>query len=214
MQRQYSFLDHFLIETDKALRTVYTRPVGSDRPNPADSIADASPLSEQEERHAAGLMRINHAGEISAQGLYQGQALTAHNPAIKKQMQQSAIEENDHLAWCDERLEQLNSHKSVLGPFWYLGSFSIGAFAGWLGDRWSLGFVKETEFQVVKHLDDHLQRLPEPDLKSKAILEQMKIDELHHAHIASSAGAAELPGPVKKLMSLVSRVMTKSVYWF
>jgi ubiquinone biosynthesis monooxygenase Coq7 len=213
MQRQYSFLDHFFIETDKALRTIYTRPVGSGRQNPADTVAESSPLSEQEQKHSASLMRINHAGEIAAQGLYQGQGLTARNPTVRKQMQQSATEENDHLVWCDERIEQLDSRKSVLGPFWYLGSFVIGAIAGWVGDRWSLGFVKETEHQVVEHLDDHLQRLPETDLQSKAILEQMKTDELHHAHVASSAGAAELPGPVKRLMTLASKVMTKTAYW-
>lgn len=213
MQRQYSFLDHFFIETDKALRTIYTRPTGSGRQNPANTATENSPLSEQERKHAASLMRINHAGEVAAQGLYQGQGLTAHNPTVKKQMQQSAVEENDHLVWCDERIEQLGSHKSVLGPLWYFGSFGIGAFAGWLGDRWSLGFVKETEYQVVKHLDDHLQRLSKTDLQSKAILEQMKIDELHHAHVASSAGAAELPDPVKKLMTLVSKIMTKTAYW-
>ena len=128
-------------------------------------------------------------------------------------MNKSAAEENDHLVWCDQRLQDLGGHKSYLGPFWYVGSFAIGAFAGLVGDRWSLGFVKETEHQVVNHLENHLQQLSKTDYVSQAILEQMKTDELHHAHVASSAGAAELPIPVKRLMTLVSKVMTNTAYW-
>ena len=213
MQRNYSFLDRLLIETDKAVRTIYARPHGSGRRNPAAAIVNKQKLSEVERRQSACLMRINHAGEVAAQGLYQGQAITARNPKVRDQMRQSAEEENDHLAWCDKRLEELGSHKSYLGPFWYAGSFAIGAFAGLVGDRWSLGFVKETEHQVVDHLENHLQQLSKSDYESQAILEQMKIDELHHAHAASSAGAAELPVPLKKLMTLVSKVMTNTAYW-
>ena len=213
MHRSYSFLDQFLIETDKAMRTIYARPHGSGRQNPALAIVNKAELSDVQRRHSACLMRINHAGEVAAQGLYQGQAITARDPKVRSQMTQSAVEENDHLAWCDQRLEELGSHKSYLGPFWYAGSFAIGAFAGLLGDRWSLGFVKETEHQVVDHLENHLQQLPKTDYESQAILEQMKDDELHHAHAASSAGAAELPRPVKGLMTLVSKVMTNTAYW-
>ncbi len=213
MLRHYNLLDRLLVETDKALRTIFARPMGSGRQNPTDDVTEFSELSDSERKQSARLMRINHAGEVSAQGLYQGQSLTARNPTIAKQMKQSAVEENDHLVWCDQRLEELGSHKSVLGPIWYLGSFTIGAFAGLIGDRWSLGFVKETEHKVVNHLDDHLQRISDSDLESRAILEQMKTDELHHAHVASSAGAADLPGPVRGLMTLASKVMTKTAYW-
>ncbi|MEN8129623.1 MAG: 2-polyprenyl-3-methyl-6-methoxy-1,4-benzoquinone monooxygenase [Pseudomonadota bacterium] len=213
MLRHYNLLDRLLVETDKALRTIYARPMGSGRKNPADAVTEFSELSDSERKQSARLMRINHAGEVSAQGLYQGQSLTARDPTIAKQMKQSAVEENDHLVWCDQRLEELGSHKSMLGPVWYLGSFTIGAFAGLIGDRWSLGFVKETEHKVVNHLDDHLQRISDSDLESRAILEQMKTDELHHAHVASSAGAANLPGPVRGLMTLASKVMTKTAYW-
>lgn len=213
MLRHYNLLDRLLVETDKALRTIYARPMGSGRQNPADTVTEFSELSDSERKQSARLMRINHAGEVSAQGLYQGQSLTAHDPTIAEQMKESAIEENDHLVWCDQRLEELGSHKSVLSPFWYLGSFTIGAFAGLIGDRWSLGFVKETEHKVVDHLEDHLQRISDSDRESRAILEQMKIDELHHAHVANSAGAADLPGPVRGLMTLVSKVMTKTAYW-
>jgi ubiquinone biosynthesis monooxygenase Coq7 len=213
MLRHYNLLDRLLVETDKALRTIYARPIGSGRQNPADAVTEFSDLSDSERKQSARLMRINHAGEVSAQGLYQGQSLTARDPTIAKQMKQSAVEENDHLVWCDQRLEDLGSHKSVLGPLWYLGSFTIGAFTGLIGDRWSLGFVKETEHKVVNHLDDHLQRISDSDLESRAILEQMKTDELHHAHVASSAGAVDLPGPVRGLMTLASKVMTKTAYW-
>ena len=211
--RHYSLLDRLLMEVDQSLRTVYGRPPVTARANPSDAIEEAE-LSDPERELAGRLMRINHAGEVSAQGLYQGQALTAKREDIRDQMQRSAMEENDHLAWCEQRIAELGTHKSQLSPFWYWGSFSLGAIAGAIGDKWSLGFVTETEHQVVRHLEDHLQRLPEQDDKSRAVLEQMKEDEAHHAHVALEAGGAELPTPIKKLlMPLLSKVMTKTTYW-
>ena len=213
MYRNYSFFDRVIIEVDKAMRTVYARPRGSSRQNPAQSIIEQTELSDSERYLSGRLMRVNHAGEVSAQGLYQGQALTARKHSVRKQMKKSAEEENDHLLWCDQRVEELGSHKSYLGPLWYAGSYAIGALAGLAGDRWSLGFVKETERQVVKHLEDHLKQISPSDIKSQAILEQMRSDEAHHAHVASSAGAAELPAPVKTLMTFASKVMTRMAFW-
>lgn len=157
-------------------------------------------------------MRVNHAGEIAAQGLYQGQAATARLEQVRESMERAAQEENDHLAWCEERLAELGSRPSVLNPLWYAGAFAIGATAGLVGDRWSLGFVAETERQVVRHLEDHIGRLPEGDSRSRAILEQMKTDEQHHGAVAEQAGGAKLPLPVRKLMGLVSKVMTGGAY--
>ena len=213
MYRNYSFLDRVIMEVEKAMHTVFARPMVSSRHNPAQSIIEQTDLSDSERYLSGRMMRVNHAGEISAQGLYQGQALTARKHSIQMQMKKSAEEENDHLLWCDQRIEELRSHKSYLGPLWYVGSYAIGAIAGLVGDRWSLGFVKETERQVVKHLEDHLERLPPSDLKSQAILKTMLTDEAHHAHVASSAGAAELPPSIKKLMTLVSKVMTRTAFW-
>jgi len=169
-------------------------------------------MSAAEKKHAAGLMRVNHAGEVSAQGLYSGQALTARLPDVREKMERAALEENDHLEWCERRLEELGSHKSLLNPLWYFGSFAIGAAAGIAGDKWSLGFVAETEHQVIKHLDEHLESLPEQDAKSRAVVEQMKEDEAHHATVALQHGGAELPEPVKKVMGLTSKVMTTLAY--
>jgi len=160
----------------------------------------------------AGLMRVNHAGEIAAQGLYQGQAATARLTTVRASMEKAAEEENDHLAWCQERLAELGSRPSILNPIWYAGAFAIGATAGLIGDRWSLGFVAETERQVVRHLEDHLARLPRGDARSKAILEQMKIDEQRHGATAEQAGGAQLPAPVRQLMGAVSRIMTRGAY--
>ncbi len=160
----------------------------------------------------AGLMRVNHAGEIAAQGLYQGQAATARLDQVRESMEQAAEEENDHLAWCEERLSELGSRPSILNPLWYAGAFTIGATAGLIGDRWSLGFVAETERQVVRHLEDHLGRLPEGDERSKAILEQMRTDEKCHGKVAEEAGGAALPAPFRGLMGIVSRVMTRGAY--
>ncbi|MBI2779646.1 MAG: 2-polyprenyl-3-methyl-6-methoxy-1,4-benzoquinone monooxygenase [Gammaproteobacteria bacterium] len=210
--RHYSPIDHLLINLDQAVRTVFGKPQVTERPNPANTLED-SELSEEERRRAARLMRVNHAGEVSAQALYQGQALTAKLPEVREKMERAALEENDHLDWCEGRIKELGSHTSVLNPAWYAGSFAIGALAGAAGDKWSLGFVAETEHQVVKHLEDHLQHLPPQDMKSRAILEQMKEDETHHATVALEAGGAALPWPVKKLMALTSRVMTKTASW-
>jgi ubiquinone biosynthesis monooxygenase Coq7 len=210
-QRTYSPLDQLAMNMDQALRTVFGRPQVTERENPTKNSADVE-LDETERRHVAGLMRINHVGEVCAQALYQGQALTAKLDNVRESMQRAAQEENDHLAWCEQRLDELHSHKSVLNPFWYGASFAMGAVAGLAGDKWSLGFVAETEHQVVRHLDEHLTRLPEQDERSRAILEQMKIDEGHHATVALEAGGAELPAPIKKAMRLTSKIMTSTAY--
>jgi ubiquinone biosynthesis monooxygenase Coq7 len=210
-ERQLTFFDRCILQADQALRTIFAEPVGSGRENPARSDTD-EPLSATEKAESISLMRINHAGEVCAQALYQGQALTARNREVRKQMESAAIEENDHLAWCRQRLDELGGHTSYLNPVWYGGSLMIGAATGLLGDRWSLGFLAETEHQVVKHLESHLQRLPETDRRSRAILRQMQEDEAHHKHTALDAGGQELPGLVKKLMGTTSRIMTRTAY--
>ena len=207
--RKLNVLDRFISEADKALRTVHTLAPTTGRPNPAINAKDIE-LTDSEKRTSAKLMRINHAGEISAQGLYRGQALTTRSDEIRQQMDVSAMEENDHLNWCEIRLAELGSHKSYFSPVWYLGSLGIGALAGIAGDKWSLGFVKETEDQVVKHLEKHIGKLPASDDVSRAILQQMKTDEAHHADVAVKAGAANLPFPIRKIMMpLLSKIMTK-----
>ncbi len=209
--RILNLVDRLLHEVDQALRTVHTIAPTTERPNPAAGMSHTDQLSDDERKKSVSLMRINHAGEVSAQGLYRGQALMTKSAKVKQQMNISAMEENDHLNWCETRLYELGSHKSYLGPVWYLGSLGIGAAAGLAGDKWSLGFVKETEDQVVRHLDSHLDKLPVNDHASRAILRQMKIDEEYHADVAVEAGAAELPFPIKKiLMPLLSNVMTKT----
>ncbi|WP_455212761.1 2-polyprenyl-3-methyl-6-methoxy-1,4-benzoquinone monooxygenase [Kaarinaea lacus] len=210
--RHYSPLDHLLINVDTGLRTLLGGVHTTGRKNPADS-AEEDNLSKSEKDLAGRFMRINHAGEVAAQGLYQGQALTARLPQVRAQMEQAAMEENDHLDWCKKRATELGKGTSLLDPFWYLGSLAIGAAAGAAGDKWSLGFVAETERQVVKHLDSHLQRLPEHDQKTRAVLQQMKADEGEHATSAVKSGGAELPAPIKKAMQLASKVMTKTAYW-
>lgn len=203
--------DRLITEVDQAIRTVHTLAPTTERPNPSKGISEEVPLTEDEKKLSAKLMRINHAGEVSAQGLYRGQALTAKREDIREQMDRSAMEENDHLNWCELRLNDLGANKSLFGPIWYMGSFTIGALAGLAGDKWSLGFVKETEDQVVKHLQEHIGKLPRADAPSMAILQQMKIDEAHHADVAVEAGAAKLPLPVRKVfMPLISKVMTKT----
>jgi len=209
--RHYSPLDEFILHLDKAVQTVFGKPPVIERSNPAIDCDDAE-LNEGERRLSASLMRVNHAGEVSAQALYQGQALTARLPDVRDRMERAALEENDHLAWCEQRCHELDSHTSFFGPVWYTGSFAIGALAGLIGDKWSLGFVAETEHQVVNHLEGHLDRLPEHDKKSRAILEQMKEDETHHATVAIESGGAALPEPVKRLMKVVSKVMTTTAY--
>ena len=210
--RHYSAFDQFISQADHALRTVMGKPGVTERANPSAGINE-SKLSNEERKHSAGLMRVNHAGEVSAQALYQGQALTARLEKVRASMERAALEENDHLAWTKKRLEDLGDHKSILNPLWYAGSFAIGAVAGAIGDKWSLGFVAETEHQVIRHLDDHLSKLPATDARSKAILQQMREDEAHHATIALEGGGAELPRTVKKIMQAMSKVMTTTTYY-
>jgi len=210
--RRYTAIDRILIGLDECFRSTDTGKSRVFRQNPAD-LVENRPLTAEMTRKSAALMRVNHAGEVSAQALYQGQGITARSPLVKASMHKSAQEEIDHLDWCQQRLDELGSYTSYLNPLWYFGSFSIGAIAGALGDKWSLGFVAETEYQVVSHLDDHLAELPENDFKSRAILQQMRADEKHHATVAIESGAAELPETVKKLMGLCSKIMTKTAYW-
>jgi ubiquinone biosynthesis monooxygenase Coq7 len=209
--RNLSPLDNLLVQFDQALRTLVPGSSQAGRTNPASGQTETE-LDDRQRRHAAALMRINHTGEVCAQALYQGQALTARLGNVRTSMEHAASEEVDHLAWCEERLKELDSRTSVLNPLWYAMSFGMGAAAGLAGDRWSLGFVAETENQVCKHLEDHLQKLPESDHKSRAILEQMIIDERQHGETAKEAGGAELPPPVKQLMTGLSQVMKKTVY--
>lgn len=200
-------LDRALIAFDNSLRTVFA-PARAARPNPSASVAGAQ-LSEAEKREAESLMRINHVGEVCAQALYQGQALTARNPEARAALEEAAREETDHLAWCEDRLNELGGRKSLLNPLWYAGSFALGAAAGVLGDKWNLGFLAETERQVEAHLDEHLQQLPEHDGKSRAIVEQMKEDEIRHAETAVQHGAADLPMPVRLAMRGMSKAMKR-----
>lgn len=211
MSRQLSLIDKLVSNADLALRTLVPNASNAERENPATEHT-SSKISEQQRQHIAGLMRINHTGEVCAQALYQGQALTAQLPTVRKEMKQAAQEEVDHLAWCEQRLQQLNSHTSVLNPVFYTGSFLLGAAAGAMGDKWSLGFVAATEEQVCKHLEEHLQQLPDSDPQSRAILEQMLIDEKTHGNKAMAAGGKKFPAPVKKMMTKLSRLMTTSTY--
>ena len=204
--------DRLVVGLDQALRTVFGRPPFTGRPNPADQ-QDEADLSEEERVQAARLMRINHTGEICAQALYQGQAATARLDTVRGQMERAADEENDHLAWCQQRIDELGSHTSLLNPVFYAGSFAVGALAGAAGDKWSLGFVAETEKQVVEHLDGHLQRLPGKDARSRAVLRQMKRDEGRHATTALEAGGARLPLPIRLAMKATSKIMTRTSYW-
>jgi len=211
--RHLTPLDRMLSELEHALRTAAAP--GSHvagRPNPGAKQAEGA-LSDAEREEAGRLMRVNHAGEIAAQALYQGQAFMARDPAVREAMARSADEEVDHLAWCEERLKELDTPVSKLDPLWYLGSFAIGTLAGLAGDRASLGFISETEHQVVGHLHGHLGRLPEADRKSRAILEQMQEDESRHGAAARCAGGVALPLPVRAFMRLTSKVMTTTAYW-
>jgi ubiquinone biosynthesis monooxygenase Coq7 len=210
-ERQYSPLDQVLLQADRALRTLLPFSGQPSRPSPA-LLTPAQSLSDEDSRHVAGLMRINHTGEVCAQALYQGQALTAKLPNVRKAMEHSAEEEVDHLAWCEQRIHQLGSHTSVFNPLFYGLSFGMGAVAGLISDRVSLGFVAATEDQVCKHLDDHLVKIPAEDAKSRAILEQMRRDEQQHADAAIDAGGFRFPRPVTFGMSVLAKVMTKSTY--
>lgn len=215
--RNYSPFDQLILNADTALRTLFGKPVITERSYPAADLPDSktadAEFSEQQRKNITGLMRVNHSGEVAAQALYQGQSLTAKNKDIREKLQQAALEENDHLNWTKNRINELDGHTSFLNPLWYSGSFAIGAFAGALGDKWNLGFLAETEHQVVEHLDSHLNKLPGDDLRSRAVLQQMKTDELKHATTAIENGAAELPPPVKKLMAAMSKVMTGAAYY-
>ena len=206
-----NLIDLLINEVDKGLKYSTQNYQTESRPYPADKIEQDS-LNEFEKNHSAGLMRVNHSGEVCAQALYRGQALTAKLVDTRAKMEQAASEELDHLSWCNKRLEELNDKPSVLNPIWYGMSFSMGAVAGLIGDNWSLGFVHETEEQVVKHLDGHLDKLSRKDIKTKAVIEQMRIDEEKHSHDALEAGAEILPDEIKNLMSKVAKVMTKSSY--
>lgn len=206
-----NLIDTLILQADQALRTLVPGSVVAARPNPAKATP-ANELDAAARTHAAGLMRINHTGEVCAQALYQGQALTAKLPEVRSSMEHAAAEEVDHLGWCEDRLRELDSSPSVLNPLWYGMSFGLGALAGLAGDKWSLGFVAETEKQVCEHLKEHLGALPTEDDKSKRILEQMLVDEARHADSAVEAGAAELPAPVKQAMTLMAKVMKTAVY--
>jgi ubiquinone biosynthesis monooxygenase Coq7 len=210
-ERHLTPFDRFLSGVSDALQTIAVPANRSSRESPAAGIEDVD-LDARAKAHAAGLMRVNHAGEIAAQGLYQGHAAVARDERISKQMQEAANEEFDHLAWCEQRLAELDSGPSKLNPLWYAGSFAIGAASGLFGDKWSLGFIAETERQVCEHLSGHLQRLPDDDERSRAIVSQMRDEEQQHGDNATDAGAAELPRPVRDLMRLTSKVMTGTAY--
>lgn len=204
-------LDHLIVEFDKGLRTLFSEAYSA-RPHPDTNVPDVN-MNDAEKKQAAALMRVNHSGEICAQALYQGQAMTARDPAVQKKLQQAAQEETEHLAWTARRVHELGGHLSLLNPFWYTGSLAIGAVAGLLGDKWNLGFLAETERQVGSHLQSHLDRLPQQDEKSRAIVAQMYADETCHAEMAAALGGVELPQPVQLVMKLNSKVMTGSSYW-
>ena len=211
IERRLTAIDKLITHADRALQTVFGEPVGSERDNPARQKSDGD-LTSTDKARSLCLMRVNHAGEVCAQALYQGQALTAKQESTRIQMEQAAREENDHLVWCRQRIRELGGHTSLLNPVWYTGSLALGAASGVIGDKWSLGFLAETEHQVVKHLDGHLQRLPANDNRSRAILEQMKEDEAKHKATALNAGGAVLPAAISKLMTLASRIMTFTAY--
>lgn len=209
MDRGRPLVDQLLISADRALRSLFA-PAQAGRPTPGAPL----PVSDEaERRHTASLMRVNHAGEIAAQGLYHGQALVARDPATRAMLDQAAREETDHLAWCEQRLTELHDRPSRLDPLWYAGSFAIGALAGLAGDRTSLGFVSETERQVERHLDGHLAQIPASDTRSRAIIEQMRDDEITHGRMARDHGGAPLPRPVRELMRATARVMTTTAKW-
>ena len=209
--RRLSPLDQALARLNRGLNTLHGGAPPAQRRSPG-SPKPGQVLDEHARRHAAGLMRVNHAGEVCAQALYEGQAATARDSSVREAMRTAAEEEADHLAWCEERLRELGERPTALNPLWYGLSFGIGAAAGLAGDRWSLGFVEETEKQVCRHLESHLHSLPEEDERSRAIVEQMQQDEARHAEHARERGARELPLPVRKGMELVARVMTKTSY--
>jgi ubiquinone biosynthesis monooxygenase Coq7 len=213
MKGHFSWVDNFLMHVDLARKTLCVHPTTHQRDYPANHMID-SVLSETEKKHVAGLMRVNHAGEVCAQALYQGQELTARCAGIKQKMQQASEEELDHLAWCNQRLDELNSHASYFNFIWYCAALNLGIVAGLIGDRWSLGFLAETEQQVVQHLEAHLAALPQQDDKTRVIIEQMRQDEAQHRDMAQAAGAAVLPKMIKQLMQMSSSIMIKVAYYF
>ena len=206
-----NLVDNLIVEFDRALRSV----VGSTpmrRPVPLAQQQSETPLTNEQQKHAAGLMRINHVGEVCAQALYQSQKLHAKSSDLKEKLDHAALEEEDHLAWCAHRLEELNAKPSIFNPFWYAGSFVLGSLAGLAGDRVSLGFVAETEKQVEHHLDGHLQELPLQDHKSRAIVAQMRADEIEHGQMALQEGGIQLPAPIQFAMKCMAKVMTTTAY--
>lgn len=209
--RRYTLADRLIEHADQVLRTLTPNNQAALRVNPG-ADHPATGLTAEQQREVAGLMRVNHSGEVCAQALYHGQALTARLPTVRLEMERAAQEEQDHLAWCEDRLKELGSHISIFNPLWYGLSFGIGAAAGIAGDKWSLGFVAETEKQVCSHLESHMQRVPTSDERTHAILNQMHIDEDHHRNQALAAGGLELPPPIKRIMGLVSKVMTQASY--
>jgi len=210
--RDYTLFDRLCLGADQVVRALTNNAITTGQPYPAKSVED-HPMTTEQRKHAAALMRINHTGEICAQALYHGQGLVSRSPVIQEKMQQAAIEEGDHLAWCKQRLNELGSHTSYLNPLWYAGSFCIGMAAGMVGDKWSLGFVAETERQVINHLEKHLNLLPATDQRSYEILKKMENDEAKHRDEAIISGAKELPSPVKLAMNFMSKIMVKTVYW-
>jgi ubiquinone biosynthesis monooxygenase Coq7 len=202
--------DQLILEFDRALRTVLA-PARSVRPTPGETLPETD-LDATERHHVLGLMRVNHCGEICAQALYQGQALTSRDPAIRDALRGAADEETEHLAWTEQRIVELGGRKSLLNPLLYVGSLTLGLLAGALGDKWNLGFLAETERQVEAHLDGHLLSLPQEDARSRAIVDQMRLDEIQHAETAIQYGAAELPAPVKVAMKMAAKVMTGAAY--
>ena len=204
-------LDRLIAEFDRALRTV-SSVADASRVSPAEALPEAE-LNAQDRRHAAALMRVNHVGEVCAQALYQGQALTARDPHARQALERAASEEEDHLAWSAQRIAELGGRTSLLNPLWYAGAFTIGTIAGALGDRWNLGFLAETERQVEEHLSGHLQRLPQADSRTRVVVEAMRADEAQHRDTALEMGAAELPRPVKRAMRLASGFMTRIAYY-
>jgi ubiquinone biosynthesis monooxygenase Coq7 len=203
--------DDGIVAFDRALRTMLGAS-SSVRPYPAERVDEPVALDAEAKSHAGGLMRVNHSGEICAQALYSGQAMTSRNPELKRRLDAAAREETEHLAWTERRLSELGARRSLLNPLWYAGSFAMGALAGLAGDRWNLGFLSETERQVEQHLSSHLDRLPPPDARSRAVVAQMRSDEAGHAQMAEDQGAARLPLPVRALMRLTAKVMTTTAY--
>lgn len=211
MRNERRLADRLIVEADKALRTLFAR-APTARPMPGAELAEAE-MSAAERRHSAGLMRVNHAGEVCAQALYRGQAIMSRDDPTRAILEKAAAEETEHLNWTERRIEDLGGRKSLLNPLWYAGSLALGLVAGRIGDRWSLGFLQETERQVESHLADHLARLPAQDDRSRAILEQMRVDEGGHAETAGRLGAAALPAPIRMTMRLASKLMTRGAYW-